>query len=198
MPTRRTASYTRLSPGNYQFQVVACNDAGIWNKTGASLPLVMLPYFWETKWFLAGCGLGVLGVLGSTVRYVVKRRLQRRLERAERENALERERTRIAKDIHAGLGARLMEIAVLSELARHSDAPPDEVDADMDKISTKARSLTQTMDEIVWAVDPQNDTLDRGCVERVLRLAVADLLCQLRGGKENIQHSTFNAKGWFL
>jgi signal transduction histidine kinase len=158
--TRRTASYTHLSPGNYRFQVVACNDSGVWNEAGAALPLVVLPYFWQTKWFLAFSALGVLGVLGGTVRYLVKKSLQARLERVERESALERERSRIAKDIHDDLGASLTEIAILSELAQHSDAPREEIDSDIGKITTKARSLTRSLDEIVWAVNPQHETLD--------------------------------------
>jgi signal transduction histidine kinase len=89
----------------------------------------------------------------------MRRRLERKLERLEQQRALERERARIAKDIHDDLGASLTRISMLSQSARseldHSDAA-----SDLDRIYDTARELTRAMDEIVWAVNPQHDTLD--------------------------------------
>ncbi len=53
--TRRTAYYTRLPPGNYRFQVIAANEDGIWNTTGASVGLVMERHFYQTAWFYGLC-----------------------------------------------------------------------------------------------------------------------------------------------
>src|SRR5207244_8731794 len=68
-------------------------------------------------------------------------------------------RPRIAKDIHDELGASLTRITMLSQAARdgleHSPAA-----AEVDRIYDTARDLTRAMDEIVWAVNPQHDTLD--------------------------------------
>ncbi|MCP5051710.1 MAG: response regulator [bacterium] len=55
--TRRTAYYTNLSPGNYTFRVIACNNDGVWNKTGASVSFYLEPWFYQTGWFLALCVL---------------------------------------------------------------------------------------------------------------------------------------------
>jgi ligand-binding sensor domain-containing protein/tRNA A-37 threonylcarbamoyl transferase component Bud32 len=49
--TRRVASYTNLSPGSYRFRVIASNDDGIPNETGASLSFRLKPFFYQTKWF---------------------------------------------------------------------------------------------------------------------------------------------------
>jgi signal transduction histidine kinase len=87
--------------------------------------------------------------------------MRRQLEQAERERAVEKERSRIAQDIHDELGANLTEIALLSEFAQESTASPTQVRADMQKITAKARNLTQMMDEVVWAVTPKNDTLEK-------------------------------------
>ncbi len=85
--------------------------------------------------------------------------MHRKLERLERQRAVERERTRIAKDIHDDLGASLTRITMLSQSARveleHSPAA-----SDLDRIYDTARELTRAMDEIVWAVNPKHDTLD--------------------------------------
>jgi ligand-binding sensor domain-containing protein len=56
---RRTAYYTHLPPGRYRFSVMACNEDGVWNKTGATLPVRLDPRFYQTAWFLS---LAILGV----------------------------------------------------------------------------------------------------------------------------------------
>ena len=51
--TQRRATYPRLPAGDYEFRVLACNNAGVWNETGAALALVVSPFFWQTWWFRA-------------------------------------------------------------------------------------------------------------------------------------------------
>jgi signal transduction histidine kinase/ligand-binding sensor domain-containing protein len=179
--TRRFAQYSFLRPGSYRFHVIACNSDRVWNDVGCSLPIDILPHFYETWWFRALAGLVAVGAIVATVRQTVARRLRRRLEHLERQQAVERERTRIAKDIHDDLGAGLTQIALLSELARGD--PAAESDAHLGQISDAARELTRAMDEIVWAIDPQNDTLD-ALVTYVCKFAqeylqVAGIRCRL-------------------
>lgn len=156
----RTANYSHVPPGHYRFQVIACNADGVWNETGDTLAIVVLPYFWQTKFFLGLALLATFGIVAGIARRIEARKLQRQLELAERGRAIERERTRIANDIHDDLGANLTEIAILSELAENPAAPPAQAQADVRKIAVKARELTRSLDEIVWAVNPQYDTLD--------------------------------------
>jgi serine phosphatase RsbU (regulator of sigma subunit) len=47
----RTTTYTRLSPGEYNLKVIACNSDGVWNEEGASFSFYLEPYFWQTTWF---------------------------------------------------------------------------------------------------------------------------------------------------
>lgn len=182
--TKRTAAYSRLPPGDYQFQVVACNNDGVWNETGASFAVTMLPFFWQTGWFVAVGTLLSLAVLVTTVRLVVTRRLQRKLERLEREQMVERERARIARDIHDDLGASLTEISILSELAQAPGTPAPEAQADIRKIAAKSKALTQLLDEIVWAVNPRRDTLDNfvsyTCTYAEDYLRLAQIHCRLQ------------------
>jgi len=161
MGIKRTVEYRHVPPGTYHFRVIAQNSDGVWNEKGASAAVVVLPYFWETKWFLGLSMLAGLAAVVFIVRYFERRQMHRRLERAERERAIEKERARIAEDIHDELGANLTEIALLSEFAQDPAASQAQVQADMQKITVKARNLTQMMDEVVWAVTPQNDSLEK-------------------------------------
>jgi signal transduction histidine kinase len=79
--------------------------------------------------------------------------------KAEREAALE-ERARIARDIHDDVGGSLTFIMMLGERAREDIARPRELTSHTDKIVSYARATVQALDEIVWAVNPKNDTLD--------------------------------------
>jgi len=177
----RSAQYNFLPPGNYRFQVQACNNDGVWNPEAATLAVVVQPHFYETWAFKFFGAVAGLGLVVFAVRRIFVRRLRRQLEQLERQQAVERDRARIAKDIHDDLGAGLTHIALLSELARRDT--PAEMPHHVSQISEMARELTRNMDEIVWAIDPQNDTLD-SLVTYVSKfaqdyLSVADIRCRL-------------------
>ncbi len=152
--TKRVATYNYIPPGNYSFQVTACNNDGVWNETGASLAFEVLPYFWQTTWFHVLGGLATALAAGGVVWFDTRRRMRRRLERAERQRDIERERARIARDIHDDLGAQLTRITMMSESARSELANPELAATGLERIYNTARELTRSMDEIVWAVNP--------------------------------------------
>lgn len=58
--SRRTAYYSRLPPGSYTFRVIASNNDGIWNDTGASFQFTLKPHFYQTVWFMLICALLIL------------------------------------------------------------------------------------------------------------------------------------------
>jgi len=158
---QRSVSYNFVPPGEYHFQVLACNNDGVWNEAGATLALIVRPYFWQTWWFKV-VGLVVLvGGSGGAIGHFERRKARRKLERLHQQRALEAERTRIAKDIHDDLGASLTRITLLSELARSDLRDLAQTETSLDRIAGTARDLTRAMDEIVWAVNPKNDRLDR-------------------------------------
>ena len=119
----------------------------------------MSPFFWQTGWF-PWLSLAVFAAsVGGSAWFVARRRDQRRIEQLERISALERDRSRIARDIHDDLGANLTRIAWLGELAEADKAMPGKVEVHSRKISNHARQMLRSLDEIVWAVSPRNDTL---------------------------------------
>ncbi|HUI64660.1 MAG TPA: triple tyrosine motif-containing protein, partial [Bacteroidota bacterium] len=155
--TRRYATYTNLGGGHYTFRVKGSNNDGVWNETGASIAFFIAPPFWETWWFRIFAFFGVLGSVGGSIRYVEMRKLKRRIEQLEHERALERERARISQDMHDEVGSSLSEIAILSELAKKK---PEESETHVQEISNLASELIDSVSEIVWAMNPRNDTLD--------------------------------------
>jgi signal transduction histidine kinase len=156
----RYARYSRLPHGHYTFQVLACNEDGVWNEQGASLGVTVLPPFWQTWWFLSASTLCLLGFIVGSVHYVSTQRLQRQLATLRQQEALEKERARIARDLHDQLGANLTQVALLGEMAESDKNAPNEVEAHARQISQTARETTRALDEIVWTVNPSNDTLD--------------------------------------
>jgi signal transduction histidine kinase len=156
----RKAYYSQLPPGDYRFRVLACSNNGVWNERGATLAFTVLPAFWQTWWFRIS-GAAMIALAGGGIVWLdARRRTRRKVERLERQQAVERERARIAKDIHDDLGASLTRINLLSQSVRREINRPDEAIKDVERIGDSARHMIRTMDEIVWAVDPQHDTLD--------------------------------------
>jgi signal transduction histidine kinase/ligand-binding sensor domain-containing protein len=157
--TKRFASYSYVPPGYYTFHVIACNNDDIWNEAGQTLAMIVLPYFWQTWWFRLLAGLCIAAAGGGGVLIEMRRRMRRKLAWIERQSVIERERARIARDIHDDLGASLTRITMLSDSA-HPEQDHREIVSDMDRIHQTARDLTHALDEIVWAVNPKHDTLD--------------------------------------
>lgn len=156
----RIAHYSKLPPGEYRFQVIACNEDGLWNDTGSTLALTVEPPFWRTWWFLTATTGGFLGAIIAIVHYVSTQKLQRQLESMRQKEALERERARIARDLHDQLGANLTQVSLLGEMVESDKDLPDEVESHARQISQTARETTRALDEIVWAANPANDTLE--------------------------------------
>ncbi len=157
--TRRAANYSYVPPGRYAFHVIACNNDGIWNEAGGTLAIIVLPFFWQTWWFRLLAIVCLAAGVGGGVLIEMRRRMRRKLAWIEHERAVERERARIARDIHDELGASLTRITMLSQSAETGQDQPMSA-RDLDQIHNTALDLTHAMDEVVWAVNPKNDTLD--------------------------------------
>jgi signal transduction histidine kinase len=156
---RRSAYYAHLAPGNYRFQVIACNNDGVWNPEGATVELAVLPHFWQTWWFVPCCWLGGVGLVGTAVVSTLRRRHRARIETLERARLVERERGRIARDLHDDLGSGLTDISTTSALGQHPSVPTSEAREYFAEISQRSNDMVMALDEIVWAVNPKNDDL---------------------------------------
>lgn len=154
--TDRFVRYLALLPGKYTFQARAWNCDGVPSRSEATLAITVLPYFWQTRWFLLVLTLGLAALTGMSVALISRSRHRRRLLRLEAQRAIEQERTRIAQDIHDDLGASLTRITMLSQTALDKHPAAQEVN----RIASTARTMTRMMDEIVWAINPRHDSLE--------------------------------------
>jgi len=156
--TERSAGYSRLPAGNYRFKVQARNGDGEWADSPA-LPLLVSPFVWQTWWFRIATVLLFTGGVIAVVRYVSFRRLHSRLQALEQQAALDRERARIARDIHDDLGGSLTQVAMLSGLAQRDGSNAEKVGEYVQRISSTTHQVIRSLDEVVWAVNPRNDNL---------------------------------------
>ncbi len=153
------AVFSRLPSGNYTFQVTACNNYGVWNIKCASFNFIVMPFFWQNWFFRIPVLLIFIGIVIEVARQVSLRKVRVMMKRVEQEAALQKERTRIAQDMHDELGARFTQISLLGELSRNSLGEPEKAHDFLGQISTVAQTGVKSLDEIVWAVNPRNDTL---------------------------------------
>ncbi len=160
---RNYASYANLSPGKYVLNLRAQNYAGVWSGI-ISLPVTIRPPYWATWWFRALSGVFILATIFFSVRYVVQRNLQERILNLQREQAVEKERNRIARDMHDDLGSGLTKIAILSEVTKAQLAVPGAAVNNLDVISNASRELVDSLQDIVWVLNPRNDSLASLCL----------------------------------
>ncbi len=152
----RTTAYDAVPPGTYQFEVTAVDGDGTSGRI-VSLPVQILPHWWEsltfriTAGFLAGAAAIGVGWL------LARQRAKQRIARLQLRHAQETERARIARDLHDDLGASLTEISLLAGLSAE-EAPAGPHRQSLETIAARAQTVAGTLDEIVWAVDPRHDT----------------------------------------
>ncbi|OGV07170.1 MAG: hypothetical protein A2499_06220 [Stygiobacter sp. RIFOXYC12_FULL_38_8] len=162
--SRRAAYFTHLPPGKYTFNVKAETPQGTTSVSPASITFSIEPYLYQRLWFQIVLAFVLIGAIAGIVRFISVRKLRLKLDRIEAQAALERERIRISKDMHDELGAELTKIGLLSEIAKNNfRSNSQNLELDLDKITDASRDVAITMDEIVWAVNPKNDKIDRLC-----------------------------------
>jgi signal transduction histidine kinase len=156
--------------------VAAVNGDGVWNEEGVSLAVLVRPYLWQTVAFRVLAGALVLGLLVWAVHGLTARRHRLALETLERRHALERERMRIASDLHDDVGSNLGSIALLSRDLERRSAGAADVAEDLSEVTRLARETSESMRDIVWFINPDEDT-----VEKML-LRMKDVAANLLGG----------------
>jgi ligand-binding sensor domain-containing protein/signal transduction histidine kinase len=182
---RRVAYYNNIRPGKYRFQVMGSSNDGVWNQGETALAVVLQPHFWQTKWFFALAGLALVGTVGNIARYATLQRVRRKMERLEQQHAIEKERARIARDMHDNLGIRTTEILLLSDLAIEKRNSESDIRGHVREIAGAAREIVNTLDAIVWAVNPKHDYLDNFALylheHAEMFLELSSIRCRMEG-----------------
>jgi len=147
--SRRSAYYTNLRPGNYRFQVIACNNDGVWNQTGAAFGLYLKPYFYQTYWFYGLCLL-LMALLAWQLYRLRVRRIQAQF------GAVLAERTRIAREIHDNLAQEMLGISVqLEVVARTLPAEAEVARTHLDRVRLLVRHGIAEARRYVWDLRSQ-------------------------------------------
>jgi signal transduction histidine kinase/ligand-binding sensor domain-containing protein len=144
-------SYHFLAHGHYNFMVRAKNEQGRYSPDVTRLDLTISPPFWNTVWFY----LLVTGVVGGVLFYLHRLRVQKLLQ-------VEKVRNRLARDLHDDMGSTLSTINILSNIALQQKS----LDAEKSKqylntISQSTHHMMEAMDDIVWSINPVNDSIGK-------------------------------------
>ena len=147
---KRTVTYTNIDPGEYTFRVKASNNDGVWNEEGASIKLIITPPYWKTLWFKLLCIFS-----GGMILYAIY------YYRMQKIRDIRRIRNKIASDLHDDLGATLSSISIMSELVNQQvkDQSP-QASSLLEKIGTSSRNMIESVNDMVWAINPQNDSFE--------------------------------------
>jgi signal transduction histidine kinase/ligand-binding sensor domain-containing protein len=156
--SRHFASYIGLPPGKYIFHCRASVNNGEWSKP-AEFSFVIHPPIWKRWWFIIAVTVIIIVLIILIVRRETTRKFREKLLSLEKKQAVEMERNRISRDMHDDLGSGLTKIAILSEVVKKKINPADDSQKHVNTISESARELVDNLNEIIWALNPDNDNL---------------------------------------
>lgn len=144
-------NYSLLPPGNYTFKIYCENIEGQRSKVTTELKISIKPPFWSTRWFIST----VLFFIALIIYALHDMRVQRLL-------AVEKLRTRVARDLHDDMGSTLSTINILSAMAK-SKMNTDAVKTTeyLAKITDNSQRMMDAMDDIVWSIKPSNDSMQK-------------------------------------
>jgi signal transduction histidine kinase/ligand-binding sensor domain-containing protein len=139
--SRRQAVYANLPPRNYRFRVIAANNSGVWNETGASLDLSVAPAYYQTMWFptlVVGMLIGVVWA-AHRIRVAILEKHEREISALNEQlmKAQEQERIRIAGELHDGVMQQMLAVTMMLGTAKRRIANGSEATATIDKVQEK-------------------------------------------------------------
>lgn len=156
----RRASYLNVSPGSYKFRAIAALPAG--NSTSElAVPILIKAPFWTRPWYWGLVGILGAALVAGVIISLYRRRSRLRVRALRLKNALAEDRARIARDLHDDLGTRISVLTMSGALVRrYFESDPSTSLVHLNRMDSAARNLVAAMDDLVWSVDPSNDTLE--------------------------------------
>ena len=151
--------YSKIPPGKYMFMLRVLDNQGKVSPYNKILEIEIAKSFWQTNFFRASLIVVLFFAGWLFLKWYSNEKMKKQKRELEKLQAIEKERTRIATDMHDDLGAGLSRIKFLSEtigIKKQSQQPFDE---DIGKIREYSHEMIDKMGEIVWALNEKNDTL---------------------------------------
>jgi signal transduction histidine kinase len=166
--SQHRASFFNVPPGEYRFRAIAAAAGTAVGRleipVDVRLPVAQRGWFWPLVSGAAICLLAIPALLA------LRHGAYRRLEQLRVQHALERDRARIARDLHDDLGTRVTALAMTAaRVERELARDPAAAAADLDKMSGAARDLAASLDQLVWSVDSAHDSVEH-LASHLLRL----------------------------
>ena len=164
---RRQAFFSNLTPKRYRFRVIASNNNGLWNETGATLNFSVAPMFYQTYWFLASCIAALCALLWLFYQLRV-RQIEAKIKSLFEERF--KERTRIARELHDTLVQKIAAIALELNGLSKSVIEPSSAKDWLHKLRKQTEGL---LHEVRQAVSDMRDQLagDEDLVAEIWKLA---------------------------
>lgn len=150
--SRNTATFSNLPGGTYIFKVKASNNPGEWSANIRTIKIIITPPLWKRWWFYLLSGLIVIVSIYALYRYRINELLKRQAIR-----------NKIAQDLHDNVGSTLSSISVYSQVAKiHGEKNETEnLNELLEKISGTSNEMVTEMNDIVWAINPRNDSMEK-------------------------------------
>ncbi len=157
----RRVRYGAIPPGPYCFRVYACDADGTWSQTDSSFAFLVPTPLWRTPWAVFLYLVSLAAIAYMTSRYISHRFLRHRLVALEHSEEMSRERMRIAQDMHDEIGSKLARISYLMEGVKTELKGVYANIRLVDSLAKTSRDLLRSLDQMVWAVNPRNDSLEQ-------------------------------------
>lgn len=140
----KSAFFSQLQPGNYTFQVMASNNDGIWNTVGDFINITVTPPFWLETWFIFLMSVSILAlgivIYNYRISIVEREREQKELFSQQLIQTQEQERSRIASELHDGIGQQILVVKNRAELALKQIDKPEKLKEQLTEIIDSAMS----------------------------------------------------------
>ena len=157
--TNSTINLIGLPPGTYKLHIKAFFPSTPYPAQELIQSFIIQPPWWRTWWFRSAAVVFFIALLIAAFRFYYRRKLEKEMAALEKQQAIEKERTRIAADIHDDLGAGLTKIKYLSEHILEKTDSGEIVKPELEKLKTFSSELVESMGEIIWAVGEKNNLL---------------------------------------
>jgi len=154
---KREILINKIPHGKYQLNVYAVSSTGIVSNT-LEIPFLIKPYFWQTNEFFVVSILFIVIMSFLVTKTFIKINYKKKLEKLELENVLINERMRISKDMHDEIGSELTSLSLMFENLKNEVMNNNHLL--IKQFDEKLKSLTQLIDEVVWTINPKNDSLE--------------------------------------
>ena len=183
-------TYQYLPAGHYTLKLKSQNGEGIESKNITSLRIEVRPPFWKAWWFYGALVLLFAGILFWLDHQRIKRK-----------TAILKMRSTIADDLHQDITAALSNITILSEMAKiKADKEPEKSKEFIDQIRKKSKNMLVAMDDILWSIDPNNDSMQNFMLRfreyvdalKIQHNAQIDVLIDKRSENLNLQMKVRN------